>query len=75
MSDYQEHTRYTSVSVCAPAVRMVAIQTWAYTEDDGELTGDHCIHPVVAIESAGAMCCVYSATSVAGTLTVSTLRM
>jgi len=52
MSDYQEHTRYTSVSVCAPAVRMVAIQTWAYTEDDGELTGDHCIHPVVAIESA-----------------------
>jgi hypothetical protein len=31
---------------------MVAIQSWAYTEDDGALTGDHCIHPVVAIESA-----------------------
>src|SRR4051794_25413321 len=52
MSDYQQHTRHTSVSVCTPAVRMVAVQTWAYTEDDGELTGDHCIHPVVAIKSS-----------------------
>jgi hypothetical protein len=52
MSDYQEYTRYTSVSVCTPAVRMVAIQSWAFTEDNGELTGDHCIHPVVAIEAS-----------------------
>lgn len=52
MSDYQHHTRHTSVSLCAPAVRMVAIQSWAFTDDDAELKGDHAIHPVVAIESS-----------------------
>src|SRR3954454_3886300 len=52
MSDSQYHTRHTSVSLCAPGVRMVAIQSWAFTEDDGELKGDHSIHPVVAIESS-----------------------
>jgi hypothetical protein len=31
---------------------MVAIQSWAFTDDDGELKGDHLIHPVVALESS-----------------------
>jgi hypothetical protein len=52
MSEHQKHIRHTSASVCAPGVRMVAIQSWAYTEDNGELKGDHTIHPVVAIESS-----------------------
>src|SRR4051794_37129968 len=52
MSETQQHTRHSSVSLCAPAVRMIAVQSWAYTEDDGELKGDHFIHPVVALESS-----------------------
>jgi hypothetical protein len=31
---------------------MIAIQSWAFTDDDSELKGDHSIHPVVAIESS-----------------------
>jgi hypothetical protein len=51
-SEYQKHSRFTSVSICAPSVRMIAIEAWAYTDDDGTLTGDHVLHPVVAIESS-----------------------